>query len=530
METRYNSRIWLYPILLLGIGLRLYKLGANSLWGDEAAFILVRSGGFIDSLRFMWRILLDRHTFVIKEYGYNLLATAWSFIAKGDSMLRLSSVIFGVLSIVLIYKVGKLLFDEKTGIMSALILAISPFHIYYSQEFRMYTLISVLSLASAYFLRRFQKEGKYKYLIGYAVSHTLNFYINMVTVLIYFAESAFFVFYRKKYRAFLKKWLIANIGIILLFLPGVILMVRDLIYHGETAKIMFGIVSPVLEFGSADLLIPLYTFKNFWTGYNVRSSIWVPALLLLLILFIWAQIKTKNRESLQFCLFCLFIPVLIMYAGQRFSYTDRYLIPSSLFLYLIAGNGIAYLKKPAAVLILTFFSLAAAFSLNNYYKNYLPCPHRERFAVHEKKANREAAAYIFNNFQEGDIIFHTHNHTILPFEYYFNYVLKKEGKPARGFNREQVALVIEFSEDRSDLASFKGWESRDAIFSKTPIPVDGHDRIWLVFSAREFKEACNPGSPEKMKLEWLRRHYIQKEAAYFKGINLYLFLNPQSPR
>lgn len=526
MRIRYNNKICLYFILLLGLGLRIYKLANNSLWGDEAVFIRFRSesGNLIENIKFIWDKFCKEGIGVgIRNYGYGLFTTFWSSLFKGEFMLRLSSVIFGVICIILIYKIGKLLFDKNTGLIAAFILSISPFHIYYSQEFRMYTLIAALTLVSVYCLRRFQLSGSYRFLWGYVLFHVLNFYMNIVTVLVIFAQIVFFMFYLRKYRSLFKKWIFANAAILFFISPAIILITIDLIRSGGIAGVRSSLVTPFLEFGF-EKWIPIYTLKNFSAGYNASIPVGVLTLLLFIGLFIWALVKTNNREALYLCLCCLCIPVIFMYAGQRFLYADRYLIPSSFFLYLIVSNGISCLKKPFLLSTSALFSVLTLFSLVNYYRDYLPTPHKQRFAVHEKKANREAADYVLHNFQEGDIIFHTHNHTTLPFEYYINYYFKdKYGMKQPFNNKERIALVLQFFENPRTPTAYKTWSEIRNIMTETTVSVEDHNRVWLVFSAREFKEACSPGSKELRILEWMKSHYNMKNIKYFKGIFLYLF-------
>jgi len=477
----------------------------------------------LENIKFIWDKFYREGIGVgIRNYGYGLFTAFWSSLFKGEFMLRLSSVIFGVVCIILIYKIGKLFFDKETGLIAAFILSISPFHIYYSQEFRVYTLISLVTLISVYFLRRFQLSGKYRFLWGYVISHTLNFYMNIATVLILFAQIIFCVLYLRKYRALFKKWILANLMILTFISPAIILITMDLIRSGGIAGVRSSLVTPFFEFGFVKW-ISIYTLKNFSAGYNASILVGSFTLLLFLGLFISALVKTKNREALYLCLCCLCIPIIFMYAGQRFLYADRYLIPSSFFLYLIVSNGIFYLKKPLIIATLALLSMLTLFSLVNYYSDYLLIPHKQRFAAHEKKANREAADYILRNFQEGDIIFHTHNHTTLPFEYYINYYFKDKYDRKKPFNKEQIALALQFSGSSRIPYAYKTWSEIRNIMTETNVAVEGHNRVWLVFSAREFNEACRPGSEELRILKWMKRHYMVTDVKYFKGIILYLF-------
>ena len=54
------------------------------------------------------------------------------------------SVIFGILTIYLVYLIGKELFNKKVGLIAGALLATSGLHVYYSQEARMYSLVALL--------------------------------------------------------------------------------------------------------------------------------------------------------------------------------------------------------------------------------------------------------------------------------------------------------------------------------------------------------------------------------------------------
>lgn len=529
MNKITKTKIYFLLILLLGVGLRLYKLGENSLWGDEAIFVFFRaifnSGHFLGNLKILWNLICNE-ALGNANYGYSIFSTAWSYFVKSEFMLRLSSVIFGVTGIIFIYQVGKIFFDKKTGLIAAFILAISPFHIFYSQEFRMYTITPLLALTSVYFLRRFQQNGRYKFLFGYVISHALNFYTHIVTILVLFAQIIFFLFFKKKYKSLLKKWIMGNLVLMSLIIPGMTLTVIEFIRNINIETFFSFTITPVSQFKAIQLLLPIYTFKNFSIGYTASPQVWIPALLLFFILFVWSILNIKDREVLYLCLFCLFIPVFIMYAGRRFLYADRYLISSSVFLYLIISNGIARFRRRYILSTLMLIIIFNIFSLNNLYKNCLPCPYEQRYAVHEKSASREAVAYIVNNCREGDIIFHTDTTITLSFEYYLHYYFKQAhdrvvDKGERGFG-----LILNFSKDSNDLSVFNSWGGPGSILSKTPISVKGHKRVWLVFSAKEFNQALKPNSNEKRILQWMSKYYIKEDEKYFKGIILYLFSNP----
>ena len=154
--------ILLLVIVILGISLRIYDLD-RSLWLDEAISVNSQQ----NFQRHISNVYLPMHLyFVILHF--------FMFFGNSEIIIRSSSVIFGILSIILMYKMGRLLFDRaREGLVGAFLLAISAMHIEHSQEARYYSLTTFLSLLSFYLLFKAVKEKKKKLWIGYILSTIL---------------------------------------------------------------------------------------------------------------------------------------------------------------------------------------------------------------------------------------------------------------------------------------------------------------------------------------------------------------------
>lgn len=144
----------IYLILLLGFALRLIAIN-QSLWLDEAI-------GAEAARDFTYRELIYHFpTFDNHPPLYYIVLKFWtSIFGYSEFSLRMPSVIFGVLTILVVYKIAQLLeksgFTEKTHRLlkfphiAALLLAISQLHIYYSQEARMYSMAAFLTSIVVY--------------------------------------------------------------------------------------------------------------------------------------------------------------------------------------------------------------------------------------------------------------------------------------------------------------------------------------------------------------------------------------------
>ena len=140
-------------ILLVGTLLRIYDLSSESIWMDETL-----------SLKFSHDINGD--------YGnpplYFLFLNHWMrLFGNSEFSIRFPSAIFGVISVVLVYYLANFLFNKKIALISALMLSVNPFHIYLSQQARMYSLFTLFSLLSLFYFFKILKEGRKKNMILY---------------------------------------------------------------------------------------------------------------------------------------------------------------------------------------------------------------------------------------------------------------------------------------------------------------------------------------------------------------------------
>ncbi|MFV1917125.1 MAG: glycosyltransferase family 39 protein [Patescibacteria group bacterium] len=157
MERLLKGR-YIILILILGLILRLVSIN-QSLWLDEAIGALVVKEQSYTQIATTFP-LSDNHPPL-----YYLTLKAWADIfGYSELSLRFPSIIFGLGTVLLVYLIGKKIMPGKKGRfpeIAALLLATSQFHIYYSQEARMYVMAGFFaSLAVFSFLFLSQKSGK----------------------------------------------------------------------------------------------------------------------------------------------------------------------------------------------------------------------------------------------------------------------------------------------------------------------------------------------------------------------------------
>ena len=105
---------------------------------------------------------------------------------------------FGVLAILLCYKLGTSLFGPTEGLIAAFLLSISTLHLRNSREAVQYSQFLFFSLLSIFLFYRAIKEGDAKWWIGFAISTLLGLYTHFYTVFILLIEMPFFIYYLHK--------------------------------------------------------------------------------------------------------------------------------------------------------------------------------------------------------------------------------------------------------------------------------------------------------------------------------------------
>ena len=140
---------WLVIIItFIGGFLRVLLLGTKGMWLDETFSVWLASHSVAEMLQ--WIVRIDQHPPL-----YYLLLHYWIAL-NGDSpyYVRLFSVLFGAGTIPIIYLIGKRMSGVVMGVTAAIFLALSPFHIAFAQETRMYTLLTFNAAAAIYALLR----------------------------------------------------------------------------------------------------------------------------------------------------------------------------------------------------------------------------------------------------------------------------------------------------------------------------------------------------------------------------------------
>ncbi len=201
-------------LMLLGLGLRIYRLRDQSAWCDEAQFFALSAQDlrtFLDIIKF-WgpdNVLLYYAVF----YWWNHLL--------GISLVtaRMLTILAGVACIPLVYVLGRRVFDERAGWIAAMLTALSPFQIWHSQSMRPYGLCVPLALLGLYALVRVGQadaagKGAWGWWVTAFIANCLLMWTHVFMVLLIPVQAACLLGMRQ--RGFLRAacWGLANAPVV----------------------------------------------------------------------------------------------------------------------------------------------------------------------------------------------------------------------------------------------------------------------------------------------------------------------------
>ena len=493
-----NVIFYLFPIMLLALYLRLFNLGAKCLWFDEALDVY-----------YVWTQGLLFTSVASISPVYSIFLYFWKGLAGNEFLLRVPSVLFSLSSVFVFYLFTSLVFNKKTGLISAFILAVSPFSLYYAQECRPYSLSCLLVLLTSYFFIKCLKINRVVHWVCFIFFSLLGVYTHYITFLIFLLADVFLLVNFKKYSYLRKRWYIANAVVLILILPAIkIIFSTQYLYSNWWVPLVDGY----------SILI---TLKNFCVGYNASFPFYLFAMCLFIYLFIYGAIKAKKNEFLWLFITCLFIPLLAVFIFSLIKpsyYIDRHFISFSVFFYIFLAYGISSIKKKHIFLLTVLAILAISLvSIKNYYAGYLPNSFAHHVGVQEEKNTRKLAGYIKDNFKAGDMFCFSDENSIPQLLYYLGPHYLKGAYNENLLTEMDKKTIAEYDEGSDIILPFTFLKPSPARSHK-PVSIDfkKYKRIWLITCYNE-----------RGIVRALSRRFTWISTNKFEGVKIYLFIIDQ---
>ncbi len=456
----------LVVIIVLGFSLRLYDIGRESLWLDEIASVKIAESGKSD--------------FGSPPIYYRFLGIWMNFFGDSSAAIRFPSFIFSLCSVILVYLLGKEIFNEKIALLATFFMAISMFQVVYAQEARAYSLLLFLSLSSALFFMRI--ISKRRSLSDYVLYSTTIIIANYVHFLALFLIIIFnLVFLVKANKKESRRWWISQAMIILAIVPllakllQVVIKViyldfRDIFYLLGISHALYYVASSL---AFLFLLLVLFKFGNFLSKNRKKVKTG-------LIRFFSERLSKRNSFAVFIILFILSIIYLLSvkylaspYRMFLFRYclflTPIYYLSSAFLIYSIGHK-----RFRGALIILAV--ITSIFSLSYFY------------LATTKEEWDNAATYLLDA-DTGDLILVDAGYMKVALAYYY----KKEVK----------------------IAPLVSTIDQSAMLRNISSTIDSAEKLWLVQSHNwKTKDFYN---------SYLNKKYTLLSAKHFKDIVIYTY-------
>jgi mannosyltransferase len=381
--------VWLALITLFGAALRFYKLGAWSFWIDEIYTINHALAHFSTPQLILDHIPPSRNwvpTSVI------LTAQALNFWGVSEWSARFTSAIIGILSIPILYVPVKRIFGARVALIALLLLAVSPWHIFWSQNARFYTALMLFySLALFAFHFGLERNRPHYFVVFYvlfylATSERLIAAVLMPVIVVYLLLL---------WRLPFENPVGFNVrNILILASPVIAFLLYEIYLLAATGDFIFTsdveLLAPPIDSPIRLLIV-------------IAFSIGIP--LLCLGFFSSADLALKkDRAGLLFLIAAVIPPMLIALLNPFVFVVERYAFVSLLFWVVLAASGIQSLftlvnRNGIMIAVAVIFVLLADAAGDNLLYYQINRGNRLEW--------REAAEFVRAGMAEGDVVVST---------------------------------------------------------------------------------------------------------------------------
>ncbi|MBP9827075.1 glycosyltransferase family 39 protein [Candidatus Saccharibacteria bacterium] len=399
-----NEKIAVPVILLIGVIARFATITKASIWHDEGFTMMLIGRSPAD-------IWLGSGRDVHPPLYYELLHFWTNLFGRSELAARSMSAVAGLATLFIGYLLIKRYFSKTTGYIALLILAIAPFLVRYSQEARMYGVLGLFLIAGTYsLLRAIEDQKSKKWWIIYATCMAAGMYTHYFTVLALASHWLYVMSLESPLRWRINKslwlspqWWLANIGIIVLWLPWLPS------FYGQFSR------------GQGISWIPKTTLetlpKNIWQnltftdGGQLPPAIFWLVPLMIIISALWTGwTMRRDKPAIKLLLLYTFVPLLVTIAVSVIKplYQDRYLVFAANGMYMVLAITMHHLiarHRTSGLAALALLIGISGVGLVNV----------GRQASHTMAA---VGNYVDQNYRSGDTIISGELYTYFDFSYY----------------------------------------------------------------------------------------------------------------
>ena len=357
--------------------------------------------------------------FTFHNFLYYLFLKVWTEFSNNSTWLRIPSVLFGTLELVIFYKLLLYIFNKRIAQISSLLFSVSAYQLFWSIQVRPYPLVMLFGLIYAFFFITSLRKYHFKPWLLLGVIGFIGFLVDFSFFWIYFCLNFFvtlkLVSDNKLRKNLLKYWLISNSLTLLLFLPYLIKFVILTIKSPNfSVRSMIQIINPE-GFVLMDVISVLYLFlTNSAVDYYDYFNIFYVFVLLSLLIYGSSKI-IKHYFGLFFILLSVLPLASLVLFGILFHpiLVDYQIMISSVGLLVILGFLFSEYKN------ILFLFLPMFLIINSWeYFNFLTMKDKENWNGAISFLSTELSANDFISFYPMNYYYESYNYYSLKYNYH----------------------------------------------------------------------------------------------------------------
>jgi 4-amino-4-deoxy-L-arabinose transferase-like glycosyltransferase len=291
----------------------------------------------------------------------------WLKLGEDDWLRRLPAAAGTVGTVYLVFLLAQALVSTRVGLVSALLFAVSPFSVFYSDYATMYFALPLLAVASLLCMHQILMKRRTMWYVLYVVVSSIGTYGHYYFFLILLAENAAFLllYFTGRKRSSLAAWIAAQAVIAVAFAPWLPMFVHHYLAGSDVR-----LAGPL---GDAHRgLKPLYFFYAFSLGHSVKPqniAIVIPAAIAFFLPFAAGAKRMMGIKPPQVIVSTFFwIPLLT--ASLRAVTVPKHLyIIYPAYCVLLAVGILSFRRAWVRFTLGTALVIVSSYSLTNYYGN-----------------------------------------------------------------------------------------------------------------------------------------------------------------
>ncbi len=264
-----SERRLLAGLVVLAALVRFFRLGAQSLWVDEMLTLIAATPNSQYSLgqRLLHNIHGPLHTFVV---------ALMRMVSESEWWLRLPSAVAGVCTVPLLYMWVRPRLGSRTAAWAALLLAINPLHLHYSQELRNYAFAVFFVLLACVLLDRMCAQWSLRRATAFAASMAAAVLCNFSAVFAFAVQAVAFARGTAPLARAALRWLAVTAMVLLITSPWIYRVTTFVDFGKLATPVQPGTLDPAERLRGDTTFrwesIP-YTFYAYSVGFALGPSL-----------------------------------------------------------------------------------------------------------------------------------------------------------------------------------------------------------------------------------------------------------------